>query len=529
MNKPAETINVTYLLELMIKRRWLVIVPFCIAMVVGIYLSVTLPRIYEATTLILVQPQKVPSDFVRSVVSSDIDERINTISQQILSRTNIEKIIEQFNLFAEQKSEKLFEEDKINSLRSRIAVKVTSDRRSGADAFSISFQGTDPQKVMNITNALATFFIDENLKVREAQAIGTSSFLDDELQSTKKQLEDVEDKMRQYKQSFMGQLPEQLETNLRIIERLQQSLDIKQATLRDAKIKLIETDNLIDSTRAAVSAGDTTAGPREVSVLDQYKRQLEDLRTRYTEQHPDIIRLKKQIERYEGNKGETGKDDAGGIDSTTTFRTSEANRYFTSLRAQREEINREIILLQSDISKIQNTILSYQDRIEQTPKREQELMSLFRDYQNIKASYSSLLSRKLEAEISVNMEKKQKGEQFRILDQAKLPTKPIKPNMQRLFMMVVGAGIGVGAGLIVLLDFLNKSFKRPEDVEAVLNIPVLVIVPTIVHARDRIKKRLNLALSTVSVFIALALFGAFAALSFQGVEQTKELISRVVG
>ena len=170
MQERDESFNIGYYIDLVFRRRWLMIIPFCLAMIIGIYLAVTLPRIYQSSTLILVRPQRVPESYVQSIVTTDIESRISTISQQIMSRTSLEKIIDQFNLFMEPENDNMFAEDKIASLRKRISVKVMRERRD-ADAFSSSFKDKDPEKVMSITNALATYFINENLKQREAQAV----------------------------------------------------------------------------------------------------------------------------------------------------------------------------------------------------------------------------------------------------------------------------------------------------------------------------------------------------------------------
>ena len=198
------------ILEIILKRHWFIIVPFSIAMVIGTIMAITLPRVYEAKTVILVQPQKVPSNIVQDIVSSDINARISTLSQQILSRSNLEKIIEEFNLFSGSEYEKMFPEKKVESLEKRISIKVTQGgSRNAADSFSISFRGTDPEKVMRVTNSLASSFIDENLKIRESQAIGTNLFLEDELEAMRKRLMETEQQLKDYRETNMGGLPEQ--------------------------------------------------------------------------------------------------------------------------------------------------------------------------------------------------------------------------------------------------------------------------------------------------------------------------------
>ena len=197
-----EFLKPVYIIKTIVQRRWLLIIPLMAALVVGSILAIKLPKVYEAETLILIEPQRVPTNYVQAVVSTEeVADRISTLSQQILSRTNLEKIINEFGLYAGPGSENMFMEDKVNALKKSINVEVTRNRRE-TNAFSITYRGGDPEKVMNITNTLATFFIDENLKARESQAIGTSDFLETELESMRLKLEQKEKALRAFQLEY---------------------------------------------------------------------------------------------------------------------------------------------------------------------------------------------------------------------------------------------------------------------------------------------------------------------------------------
>ena len=183
--------------------------------------------------------------------------------------------------------------------------------------------------------------------------------------------------------------------------------------------------------------------------------------------------------------------------------------------------------LETDLVETKKQIEIYQRRIENTPKREQELLSLKRDYENIQATYSSLLARKLEAEIAVNMERKQKGEQFRVLDTARIPEKPVKPNMKKLFVMACGAGLGIGVGIIFLLEQLKNSFSRPEDIESGLNLPVLCTVPEIYSPRKRVLRTVEHVGCSIFTAVSIVLFGFFALLYLKGVDQAIMLLEKI--
>lgn len=505
MNENQLKITPEFIIDLVIRRRWMILLPFFAVLIGGIYFSIATPRIYEAKTLILVEGQRVPQNYVQSIVTDETSVRINTISHQILSRTNLEKIMRNFALFSGPRYENMFMEEKVDLLRENIDVNVITDRKKRhTDAFEISFRGKDPQKVMNVVNGLAASFIDENLKVRESQALGTSSFLEAELETMRMRLEQVEENIKNYRKANMGELPEQLETNLSILERLQDNLSDRQQSIREAKIRLAELRNQTNSRQPSV----VVIGPNQRpqgggATLDELVSELESLQARYTEKHPDIIRLKKQIAEMESRQGSQSSSNA-------------AARIPPALRAQIAEVQREIQLAEIEIKGLEAQIHLYERRVENTPKREQELLSLKRDYQNIQASYDSLLNRKLEAEIAVNMERKQKGEQFRIVDQAKLPQTPVEPDMRKVFLVVVAAGLGLGGGLAFLLEMMDSSFKAPDDIEKYFNLPVLTTIPLLIDRKQLLLTRVNNICSISFAALNVCLLGLFGLISLKG-------------
>jgi len=525
-----------HVLQLILKYRWYVIIPFCLSMATGIYMALTLPRQYQAETLILIQPQRVPSNYVQSIVTTDIDSRLSSISQQILSRTNLEKIIDQFKLFSGPGNENMYEEDKIDSLRKRINVSVTRDPRKTADAFSISFIGENPSMVMRVVNALGTFFIDENIKNRETQAIGTSGFLEEELGAIRKHLEQLEDNLKKYRERYMGELPEQLDTNLRILSNLQLQINTKQQALTDARNRLALLENqpaaenkmLEDNNRQ--DAQNKIEQNADWAKLEAMKARLANLKSRYTDRHPDVIRQEKELADFQSRL----KTESSGAPAETKPVKS-INPVELFMARQREDQIRqlneakvEIEGLTAEIRRLAEQVKVYQKRVENTPKREQELMSLKRDYQNVKQTYDSLLSRQLESQIAVNMEKKQKGEQFRVLDPARLPDRPVSPNMKRIFVFALAAGLGIGGGLIFLRERFDSSFKKVEEMERYLEIPVLSGVPFLKGPGEVWRHRLNLIASSVFAFISAGLLAGLSFITISGIDQALEMIRMFV-
>jgi protein tyrosine kinase modulator len=528
MKTIAKELKLEDIVEIILRRRWWMIISFCLCIITGIILAFTLPKYYKAETLVLIQPQKVPKDYVQSVITMDVDSRLEAFSHEILSRSNLENIMKKFNMYTEPKYKSFFVEDKIADMRKRIKLAllrrdVPGEYRgyAGAYAFTISYEGKDPKKVMEVTNALASYFIDENLRFTETESRGTNTFLEEELNSIRKDLSAKEKDLKNYREKYMGELPEQLGSNLNMLTRIQEQLKDKQSSLLDAKNKLAMLKDQINQGALLFGQGATVdKDGRIVSdfdkpiSLDQARAMLSYLETRYTPKHPDIIRLKNIISNLEKNKqrNKNGKN---------------ASEYIpTNARMEIEQIKVNISTLTTDISRLDTQIRGYEKRIENTPKREEELKSLERDYNNKKDNYNILLNKQLETQISINMDKKQKGERFQVLDPAMVPEKPVFPNMKMLFLLTLVAAPNIGLGLIFLLEYLDTSFRSPKDIESYLGFSVLATVPIICDQKYKRNQRLNQAFSVVSIVFSFILLSAFAVLSFVGVEQTMELLNR---
>jgi polysaccharide chain length determinant protein (PEP-CTERM system associated) len=520
-----DIINIGYYLTLVSRRRWFIIIPFCLAMIIGMVLVFKLPKIYEASTLILVQPQRVPEKIVTPVVSSDFYSRINSLSQQILSRSNLERIMDKFNVFGDTATRNMLAEDKIEMLRKNIKVEFgrTKDKID-TNTFSIAYQNEDPHIAMRVTNELAESFIDENLKLREDQAIGTTDFLENELKAMRNRLEEVERSLRDFRASHQGMLPDELEANLRLLDRLNAQLGQKEENLRSMRTSLVAIE-----AEASARAVETRPVKKVEPANDEkdpakLREKLSDMLLRYTEQHPDVVRMKVSIERLEKELAEKQERTGAPPPADRPLPSSERSNASNVNLRQRIELSGAIKAAETDILKLKQNIDVYQKRVEETSKYGQELINLQRDYDNMRLSYNSLLNRKLEADIAVNMEKKQKGEQFVIIDLARLPEKPVFPKMSQLFMITIAGGLGLGVAIIILMEMMDATVRRLDNLEEEIGLPVLTLVPRIYTEKDRKRHRMMAAATTLSIVVALALTGAFALLVFQGIEPTLELL-----
>jgi len=477
------------IIEILLRRRWYIIIPFCLSMIAGIYLVLFLPKIYKAETLVLLQAERVATNYVQPITNTNINTRIDTISQQILSRSNLEKIINEFKLLSGLESKNMLLEDKIEILRERIAVDIkrSVDYRRGIQSFSISFKGEEPERVMKVTDALAKYFINENLKMKKNQTTNTTQIIDKELSAIKKRLKESEQSLKGFREKYAGGLPEQLESNLSKIDRLSQQLTSKQERLQYEKDRL---------NAVGIPEGGGEPGTNNTLSRPQLVAQLKQLKNRYTDQHPDIIRLEKRITGLEND-------------------------------AQISE-GEEIKSLQTEITDLMEQISFYEDLIHNTPKREQELAVLINNFDSIHDTYNSFLSRKREAGFAATVEEKQQMEQFRILDFAVLPEKPIEPDMVRLFLIVIAASLGIGGGLTFLLEYFDTSISKPDDIEISLGLPVLSTIPAIYQSKDIRRKRFNQILSFSFIMVSSFLFISFYMLVFIGEDRTVGLVKKFI-
>ena len=530
MQAPNNEIKPWDLIELAYRRRWVIILPLFVSVMVGLILAFVLPKVYKASATILAQPQQVPKDYITTAVPEE-DSIIILIAQQILSDGVLERVVSDNNLYKDPEHINLPMQNKVDLLRSNIMIELIEEGMY-SKAYTVSFNGEngeDSKTVTDVTNSLIKYFFAANTKGRESNAIGTTSFLSEELENTRKRLGEMEADLKDYRQQYMGELPEQLDSNLKTLERLQDQLNGKEDTLRSLRLSLSETDKQIEEERYSLTV-DALSGKGGSSILEVdttdlglLKEQLANLQTRYTEQHPDIKRLKAKIAQLEAEKGtEKGRSTVADRSSFGTTKT----RYVEQIQRRRATLQNEKTGVEMDIAGLKNEIADYQKRVENTPKREQEYIILKRDYDNLSGSYESLLKRKLEAEMAVSLEKQQKGEQFQVLDKTRV--KIVKPNLRIMIVLSIALGLGLGAGLVVLLENMRNTFSGPEEIESELKLPVIATIPRVLTKRDIFMKRTELTLCSLAVFMTVTGICAFAYVTFTGTEQAIETVRQVL-
>jgi succinoglycan biosynthesis transport protein ExoP len=476
------------------RRRVWFLVPLLLGLAGGIEALRVLPKTYRAVTTVLVEAQKVPADYVKPTIATSIEERLRTIEPQIKNRDNLARIIREMDLYPEL-TRQGFLEGAIARARRDLTVQLQGN------TFRIYFEGRDPVRAARTANRVAEF-IESNLKLRENQAQGTSSFLESEMEKTKHRLEVQEAKIAEFKRQNLGDLPEQRDTNLRGVEQLQTKLEINVDALDKAETRrlllqsqMAELRNQQSGSRRStlVALGVAPATPDQPSRLDQLRAQLAELRARYTDRHPDVIRTRAeiaQLEALEKSQRTAPPASAAAAAPTAADDTDVAPRVDPMLKTELASVDLEIRSLKAERERILGDIARVQGRLENVPRVEQELLSLTRDYDNIKNSYESLLDKRLNARLYENLEKSQQGESFTILERALPPTSPYGPNK----LLVLGLGL-IAGGLLGLLAALlrERSDHTYPDVEALQQafpgLPVLATIPVFQGARSASRTR----------------------------------------
>lgn len=491
---PSESIDWDHYLGLIRRRSWHFMLPLFVGWLGVWAMSWFLPSVYRSSTLILVEQPSVPTQFVVPNVAGNLQDRLQSITQQILSRTRLLHIIETFNLYAPERNHAT-PDDLVERMRKDIEIELVRDNRNELTAFNIYFSSGSPQVAQQVTNELSNLFISENLEARQQQSENTTKFLESQLEEARKTLAEQEEKVRLFKDQHLGELPGQLQSNLQILSGLQSQMQSEQDALSRAKQQNAYLESLVGQYRTlqrSVKTGDnTTMGlPALDQELDRLRAQLADLSSHYTDLHPDVRKVKEQIAKTEKMKQQLAANLAA-KPSTDSSSSNPAPKDATEIRdmsptfelqSQLKANQVEIANRQRSIQELQSRIGEYQGRLNQSPVREQQLTDLTRGYDQSRSDYDSLLKKKNDSELATSLERQQQGEHFRILDPPSLPARPFSPNRLKLFGIGLLAGIVLGAAFTAgaeLADgriYTEKELKKLVTADVIAEIPPLLTV-----------------------------------------------------
>jgi len=509
-------------LRVLRKYGWIVATSLVAGAFVALVISALLPDMYRSEMLIQIVPQRVPDSYVQSTVTIRTEDRLDSLSQQVMSRTQLERLIEEFDLYVKMRS-KLPLEDVVEHMRSKIDRElVRTTRNEPAAAFHLRFTYPDAKIATAVTGRLGSLFIDQNARDRGELAEATNDFLGVQLAEARTGLEAQERKLEEFRQRHSGRLPSQLEFNMQAIQNTQLQLQsLVESLARDRDRKLIlerwYTDASAEAAPVPVTvpapagaqgdalAATTTLSPRQ--QLEVARATLERLSLRLTPEHPDIVRTKRLIADLERKvAAEQEADPAGASAPAAVGSPLELQRRerLRQMRAEIESLDRQVTFKESEEKRLRATIADYESKIAAVPALESEWISLTRDYETLKTAYQKLLAKSEESKVAADLERRQIGEQFRILDPARIPVKPISP--ERLKINIAGAALGLflGVALVALLEVRDSSFRTEAEVVTLLSLPVLAQIPVVDSAADlRVRRRRRLLSSAASAMVVL--------------------------
>jgi polysaccharide chain length determinant protein (PEP-CTERM system associated) len=437
--------------------------------------------------MVLVVGQKVPSNYVTPVITADFTQRIQTLSQQVMSASRLRPIIQTLGLKPEEEGQ-VMEDIRSNltvtpviTSMSAAAATPGGKKRPGSDqalpGFNVNYSDSNPKRAQKICNAITDAIVTENLQSRAEAAKDTTDFLDRQVEDAKRSLDEQDSKLASFKNKYMGQLPGDVDNNMKMLMALTTQLDQSTQSLNRAQQDKSYTESLLAQQLAAWKSSQSNSNPQTLETqLATLQAQLIQLQSRYTDDHPDVIKTKADIAKVQGRLDEINKQTSSPAAANEKASANEP----PEIRQMRLQIHQYETVIQqatSDQKRLQGQINIYQSRTNMSPGVEEQYKQLSRDYDNAQAFYRDLLTKKSSADLGKSMENQQQGEQMTVLQTAGAPEKPSFPN--RLFFAAAGlaGGLGIGFLLGVWLEISDRSIRTERDAEAAMDLPLLISVP----------------------------------------------------
>ena len=486
--KPTEFPELHQVVGIITRRRWHFLLPFFAGWLLVWGISWFLPSVYRSGTLILVEQPAVPEKLVASNIDNDIQRQLDSISQQILSRTRLLQIIDHLNLYANDRKQKN-PDDLVEEMRKDIEIELSRGDDRKLSAFNIYYSSRDPKMAQLATSELASLFISENLEQRQERSENTTRFLQDQLDQARQKLAEQEARVREFKDKHIGELPSQTQSNLQILGGLQAQMQAQEDSLNRARQQNTYLESLLGQYRSlerGTKPGEGgSAGLAAIDKeLDRLRAQLADLSSRYTDKHPDVRKTREQIastermrERVIASMNNGGSNAAAEASSAASATPESAP--VLELESQLKANRTEIANRQAGIRDLQGRIGEYQGRLNRAPVMEQQFTDITRDYEQSKANYDSLLSKKNQSEMTTDLERTQQGEHFRMLDPPNLPVKPDKPNRLRLCALGLVVGLMMGGLGAAGSEIIGGRVHTEREIKKIVPFEIFAEIPTL--------------------------------------------------
>lgn len=465
----AQEMNLGELKAIVWRRKWALILPAVAVFLAAVVIALVLPPIYRSSATILIEEQEIPVDLVQTTVSSYAQQRLQGINQRIMSTSRLLEIIKSLKLYPELQGKENPDEIAAimrNDIRLDFIQAEVVDPRTGRPstatiAFSLSYEGKNPAQTQKVTSVLASLFLEENLKVRERTVREASTFLEDEANNVKREMAEIERRIAQYKEEQVNKLPELLQVNMQSLHNTEMNNDRLSEQMRSLR----EREGFLQSQLSGVPRSQKQM---QKNRLEELKVQLANLKTRFSDQYPDVIAVKSEIEEIEKKNREKG----GAV-----VEEEADNPAYINLAAQLASVQSEIASVNKQIATNTEKMAYYRGLIEATPKVEEVYRSMISERDNLQHKYSELRQKHLQAQVAQGLEKNQQGERFSLIEPPLLPEKPSKPNRLAIILIGVVLGIGLGVGTAALLEFSDQSIRSPDALSRLTSLPVLVTIP----------------------------------------------------
>jgi polysaccharide chain length determinant protein (PEP-CTERM system associated) len=504
------------ILQILRRRVWFVLVPFAVVAAATAVVVRKLPDRYTSQALVLVVPQQVPTDYVKPTVSTRLDEQLQTITQQILSRTRLEQIIDELNLYPDERRTGIMQ-DVVEQMTKDVHVDITR-----GDAFSVAYTSGNARTAQKVAERLTSAFIDESTRDQANLTEGTSQFLESSTEEMRLRLEETEKKLQAYRQSHAGELPTQLEGNLTALQSTHQQIQILiEAENRDHDKHIFIERQVADlqrppATESAPAPPQPTDGPPKgttAQMLAFYQAQLQaEQAAGWKDERPEVRTTHRMIDDLQKKLDLEALARPVSGDAGISPAELERQKRLTDDQNQLTQLDKQIAYEQTEQKRLQTVAAGLQQRVDDVPARESELLDLNRDYATLSALYSNRLAKKEEADLATNLQRRQIGESFKLLDAARVPERPTSPNRPLLNLDGLAGGLAVGLLLVGLLEYRDKSFKADDEIVKLLSVRVLAVVPFMESAANhrravRMKWLLNLVWSgVVAACLALVVY-----------------------
>jgi polysaccharide chain length determinant protein (PEP-CTERM system associated) len=498
----SHTLNINDLFTIVKRRKWYIVVPFFVIFSLAAVTAFLIPPKYRSTSTILIEDQEIPKEYVSANVTSYADQRLQSINQKIIGTTRLLELINKFNLYADIKKTKPIEEV-VAKMRKDIKFTTINadvkDPRSGQAAqatiaFSVSYDGKNPAVVQQITNELSSLYLSENLQVRQKQSTGTARFMEDEMNSVQTELAAIDSKIAAYKQRNLNTLPELNQLNLQTLDNLDR--DVRQVSEQLRSLR--EKESYLQSELSSIP---TDSANQDKTRLNELRVRLVDLKSRLSDKHPDVLKTRTEIAELTKQMRGTNRE---------TVESKPDNPSYINLQSQ-------LASTQADIASVKRQLADYtlkregfRKRIEASPRVEEGYKAMISERNSLQAKNDDLSRKFMEARVANGLEKEQMGERFTIIESARLPERPISPNIPAIILIGFVLGVGAGVGAAALKETSDGSVYSIDELMKVTRVSVLGAVPEIVTEVDRTKartrRRMIIATTLASFVVSVLVF-----------------------